>query len=175
MNKSTIISAVGLVSALVVSGFGSQVVAQSSLSIGQNRANYGSTSLRPGFMPDPRSVRIVSGGNIDARTLNLGSGCVGFVTQRPDYIVRLTGRSANLRIYVSIPGAAASSRTDTTLLVNTAGGQWRCNDDSYGGANPTVDVPNAGPGQYDIWVGSYVSGANARGQLMITELSSNHP
>jgi hypothetical protein len=64
---------------------------------------------------------------------------------------------------------------DTTLLVNTAGGAWVCNDDSYGGTNPTVDIPNAGAGQYDVWVGSYRSGEQIRGALHITELANNHP
>jgi hypothetical protein len=160
---------------LVVSGFGHEVVAQSRLTIGGRSSNFGSSNLRTGFVPDPRNVNVTSGGNIDARTLGLGSGCVGFVTARPDHILRLTGTSANLRFYVTVPGASASTRTDTTLLINGADGQWHCNDDSYGGANPTVNIPNAGPGQYDIWVGSYVSGANARGTLRITELDSNHP
>jgi hypothetical protein len=175
MRKSVVLSAMGLAAALVVSGFGHEVVAQSGLQIGGRRSNYGSISLRPGFVPDPRSVSVVAGGTIDARSLNLGAGCVGYVTRQPDYILRLQGTSANLRVYVVVPGASPASNTDTTLIINTANGQWRCNDDSYGGANPSVDLPNAGPGQYDIWVGSYVQGANARGRLYITELSSNHP
>lgn len=175
MKKSVVLSALGLAAALVVSGVGEDVVAQQSLQIGGRRANFGTVRLRPGFVPDPRSVSIVSGGTIDARSLNLGSGCVGYVTRTPDYIVNLGGQSSNLRFYVVVPGATASQNTDTTLLVNTASGGWRCNDDSYGGANPTVDVPNAGPGQYDVWVGSYVRGANVRGRLFVTELNSNHP
>ena len=175
MKKSVVLSTLGLAAALAVSGFGEDVVAQQSLQIGGNRANYGSVSLRSGFVPDPRSVNIVAGGNIDARTLNLGVGCVGFVTRQPDYIVRLQTPSSNLRFYVVVPGASASSNTDTTLLVNTANRRWLCTDDSYGGANPTVNVPRAGPGQYDVWVGSYVQGANARGRLFVTELNNNHP
>ncbi|MDP3277893.1 MAG: peptidase S1 [Deltaproteobacteria bacterium] len=175
MNKKTLVSSLGLVTALAVSGFGGTVVAQQSLTLGGNTANFGRAALRAGFTPDPHRVSIVTGGTINASSLGLGAGCVGFVTRQPDFILNLSGTSSSLRIYAQIPGARASSGTDATLLVNTANGQWRCNDDSYGGANPTVDVPNAGPGQYDIWVGSYVSGSRARGQLMITELSSNHP
>ncbi len=175
MKKSVVLSTLGLAAALAVSGFGEDVVAQQSLQIGGRSANYGSANLRSGFMPDPRSVNIVAGGNIDARTLNLGAGCVGFVTRQPDYIVRLQTPSSNLRFYVVVPGASASTNTDTTLLVNTAGGGWICNDDSYGGANPTVNIPNAARGQYDVWVGSYVQGANARGRLFVTEMDRNHP
>jgi hypothetical protein len=175
MKKSVVLSAVGLAAALVVSGVGQDVVAQASLQIGGRRANYGRVSLRPGFVPDPRSVGIVAGGSIDVRSLNLGAGCVGYVTRQPDYIVNLTGTSPNLRFYVQVPGASPSSPTDTTLIINTANGGWRCNDDSHGGANPTVDIDNAAPGQYDVWVGSYQAGANARGRLFVTELRSNHP
>ncbi|MBI5515588.1 MAG: peptidase S1 [Deltaproteobacteria bacterium] len=158
----------GLLGALAVSGYGSQLTAQGALQVGGRTANFGVHALSPGFMPDPRHINIVSGGNIDARGLGLGPGCVGWVTRQPDAIIRLSGNSPNLRVYVT----AAS---DTTLLVNTANGQWRCNDDSYGGTNPTVDLTGAGPGQYDVWVGSYRNGDQARGQLHITELSSNHP
>lgn len=167
MHTSKILSTVGLLSALAVSGFGSQVTAQSRLNIGGAQANFGVHALRPGFLPDPRVINVVSGGNIDARALGLGPGCVGWVTARPDAIVRLTGTSSRLRFFVTAPG-------DTTLLVNTAGGRWICNDDSYGGTNPTVDVPNAGAGQYDVWIGSYQSGQQVRGQLQITELD-RHP
>lgn len=175
MKKSVVLSAMGLAASLVVSGFGHEVVAQNSLQIGGRRANFGTSSLRAGFVPDPRVVAVTSGGNINASTLNLGAGCVGYVTRTPDHILNLRSPSSNLRIYVVVPGARASSNTDTTLLVNTASGGWVCNDDSYGGANPTVNIPNAAAGQYDIWVGSYVQGANIRGSLRITELDSNHP
>lgn len=168
MHTSKVMSVVGLLGALAVSGYGSQVTAQGALQIGGNRANFGKRNLRPGFVPDPVRVNVVSGGNIDSSTLNLGTGCRGFVTARPDYIVRLNGTSSSLRFYVVAGG-------DTTLLVNTAGGTWACNDDSYGGTNPTVNIPNAGSGQYDVWVGSYQSGQTVRGQLFITELDSNHP
>jgi hypothetical protein len=168
MNTSKVLSTVGLLGALAVSGYGSQVTAQGALQAGGRTANFGVRDVRPGFVPDPISINIVSGGNIDARALGLGPGCVGWVTRQPDFIMRLGGNSPNLRVYVTAP-------SDTTLLINTANGQWRCNDDSYGSTNPTVDLPGAGPGQYDIWVGSYRNGEQARGQLRITELPGNHP
>ncbi len=168
MNTSRVMSIVGLVGALAVSGYGSQVTAQGALTIGGNRGNFGRRAVRTGFVPDPINVNVVSGGTIDASGLGLGAGCRGFVTQRPDFIVNFTGPSSMLRFYVTAPG-------DTTLLINGADGHWHCNDDSNGGTNPMVDIANAGSGQYDVWVGSYQSGANIRGQLHITELASNHP
>lgn len=175
MRKSVIASTLGLIGALAVTGYGSGVGAQSGLTIGGNASNFGQRTLAPGFMPDPVAVPIVSGGNINARNLGLGPGCVGYVTRQPDFILRMTGNSPSLRVYVRVPRARAVTNTDTTLIINTATGSWRCNDDSYGSANPSVDLPSAGAGQYDIWVGSYVAGANARGTLYITELSGNHP
>jgi hypothetical protein len=167
MKRSKVLSAVGLAGALAVSGYGQQVVAQSTLSIGGNRANFGVRRLQHGFLPDPSNVDVVSGGSLDVRNMGLGAGCVGYATAQPDFIVRYSGTSSRLRFYVT-------SDSDTTLVVNTASGGWRCNDDSYGGNNPTVDVNNAGPGQYDVWIGSYQSGVQARGTLHVTELD-NHP
>jgi len=139
-----------------------------SLQIGGHTANFGSRTVTPGFVPDPIQIAVTSGGAIDASRLGLGPTCRGFVTRQPDFIVRLTGATSNLRLYVTAPG-------DTTLLVNDAAGRWTCNDDSYGGTNPTVDLTDARAGQYDVWVGSYRDGEQIRGALHITELASNHP
>lgn len=168
MRSSRGFGIVGVLGALALSGYGGEVTAQAALQIGGRRANFGRRTLRPGFVPDPVNINIVSGGSINASSLGLGTGCVGFVTAQPDFILTLRGTSSNLRFYVT-------AGSDTTLLVNTAGGGWRCNDDSYGGRNPTVNLSNAGSGQYDVWVGSYRAGEQARGQLHITELDSNHP
>ena len=51
MKKSVLVSALGLAAALAVSGFGSDVVAQSRLTIGGRASNFGTTSLAPGFVP----------------------------------------------------------------------------------------------------------------------------
>ena len=101
-------------------------------------------------------------------SMNLGAGCVGYVTSQPDFNIQLSAADTMLRLYVT-------SDTDTTLIVNDASGRWHCNDDSHGGHNPTVDLSNAAPGLLNVWVGSYQSGVQARGTLHITELSSNHP
>lgn len=144
--------------------------AQGSLLVGGSRANFGVQRLAPGFVPDPRRVEVVSGGALNARAMGLGPGCVGWVTAQPDLIVRLTGPSANLRLY-----AVAADGADITLLVNANRAVWRCNDDSFGGTNPTVDLGNASAGQYDVWVGSFRQGTTARATLHITELAANHP
>lgn len=165
MWRNKVLAVVGLSGALAASGFGGDVAAQTSLLIGGRRANFGVHTLTGGFTPDPKVIPVVSGGGVDARGLGLGPGCVGFVTRQPDAIVQLRSQSANLRIY-----AVAQDATDLTLLVNTAAGSWRCNDDSFGGTNPTVDLGTAQPGQYDIWVGSYRAGNAATCSLEISEI-----
>lgn len=136
-----------------------------TLTIGGNTAHFGGQALNPGFTPDPLGVPVVSGGNLDAS--GLGEGCAGWITSTPDYIIHLTSPGNHLRFY-------ALSSADTTLVINSADGSWHCNDDSYGGLNPTVDIVPAPPGQYDIWIGSYQSGVQAQAVLHVTELDF-HP
>ena len=139
------------------------------LTIGGSRANFGRRALRRGFVPDPTNVNVTSGGALNVSAMNLGAGCTGFVTQRPDFILNYTAASPGfLRFYVTAGG-------DTTLVINGADGQWYCNDDSNGSTNPMVDISSAATGQFDVWVGSYQAGENVGGVLHITELESNHP
>lgn len=153
----------GVLGMLVVSGFGSSVVAQSRLTIGGQRSNFGNSM----FAGAPVSQAITSGGSLDVRSMNLAAGCVGFVTATPDYILRTSAPSSLNISFTSSQPAVAVSPTDTTLVVNTASGGWQCNDDTDG-ANPRVRIAAAPPGQYDIWVGAYQAGTNTRGTLMIT-------
>ena len=138
--------------------------------MGGSASNFGRFAVTPGFLPDPHDQDVVSGGNLDVRGMNLGPGCLGFATAQPDYIMDLTDTSAFLRVYVT-----SDQGEDTTLVINDGRGNWHCNDDSYGGRNPSVDIPNAPAGQYDIWVGSYQAGVQAHGTLHITEIQANHP
>ncbi|MDP3276079.1 MAG: hypothetical protein Q8Q09_12840 [Deltaproteobacteria bacterium] len=155
---------------VVVAGGGNVIAGggyASMLQIGGSQANFGYVTMGPGFTPDPVSVNVVSGGAMNARNMGLPGGCIGWVTRTPDYIVRFTGSTQRLRFFVT-------GSTDTTLVINAANGQWACNDDSYGSTNPTVDIFGAGPGQYDVWVGSYRQGQQAQAQLHMTELDY-HP
>ena len=157
----------GALGALLVLASHGQTTAQSALSIGGSSANFGTHSLRAGFMPDPKVIRVTSGGNLNVSTMGYGAGCRGFATSTPDAIVNYNG-AGFLRFFVRASG-------DTTLVINAADGSWHCNDDSHGGLNPTVDFSNAPSGQYDVWIGSYEAGTNVRGTLNITELRSEHP
>lgn len=138
------------------------------LNIGGDDSNFGRTSLNAGFMPDPHTVYVTSGGSTNARDLNLGSGCVGYVTRDPDFILDYDSGMSMLRFFMEGDG-------DTALLINAPDGSWHCSDDSYGTTDPTVTFDSPSSGQYDIWVASYSSGENISGTLSITELDSNRP
>lgn len=154
----------GVMGALLVLGMHGQSIAQGTLTIGGSRAHFGTHAVNQGFMPDPKSVSVTSGGNLNVSSMGYGPGCRGYATATPDVIVNWTG-GGFLRFYVQAAG-------DTTLIINDANGRWHCNDDTAG-TNPQVDLQNAPSGQYDIWIGSYQSGQQLRGNLYITELSSN--
>jgi len=134
-----------------------------SLNIGGSSSNFGRTTLSPGFTPDPFQVSVVSGGDLNVSNMNLASGCVGYATSNPDYIIDVTGSMAYLEIYNEGQG-------DTGLVVNDPNGNWYCDDDSHTGTNPMIALTKAAAGQYDIWVTSYSSGESIRGTLSVSEI-----
>lgn len=130
--------------------------------------NYGGMVLSAGFLPDPFSVAIISGGDVNTGSLNLGAGCLGFATAQPDYRLQWDGQSQGIRLFFVGSG-------NTSLLINDSRGAWHCSDDSFNTFNPTVDLLNPTPGQFDIWVGSVNPGENVSGTLYITERGSATP
>jgi hypothetical protein len=129
--------------------------------------NFGSTALTSGFVPDPFTVGITSGGSVNVSYL--GSGCTGYATSAPDFSVNYTsGAFPTLRFYFIGSG-------DTTMIINTPGGSYVCVDDSFGTVNPTIDFNSPSGGRYDVWIGSYAQGASISGTLHVTENTGNHP
>ena len=63
--------------------------------------NYGEANLSAGFSPDPYSVGMTTGGNVDVSYL--GSSCAGFATTAPDLRVNFGGGA-------SPPGPGPRSR-----------------------------------------------------------------
>lgn len=126
---------------------------------------YGTLNLDAGFTPDPQRVDVQAGGSTNARTLNLGSGCVGYIAvSQPDVRVRYEAGSFNtLSFHVT-------SDVDTTLIINGPHGQWYCNDDFDGSVNPRVLFSPPRSGQYDIWVGTYREGRVHSAQLEVSEV-----
>jgi len=121
---------------------------------------YGNVELTGGFVPDPHTVSVISGGPHSAANVHVG--CAGTVAAAPDFDLYFTGGSSPL--YIS-----AGSATDTTLLINTPSGAWVCDDDSGEGLNPGITFETPEDGLYDIWVGSF-GGASGDATLNISEV-----
>jgi len=131
-------------------------------------SNYGDINLSAGFIPDPHSIGLSTGGSIDVSYL--GGSCSGYATAAPDVRVNFGGGGASLlRFYFK------SSSSDPTMVVNDPYGNYYCVDDSFGTINPTLDFNSPVGGTYDIWIGSYASGTSISGTLYITQNSGNHP
>lgn len=117
--------------------------------------------LRPGFTPDPATATGTAGGSFQASTR--GSGCTGHIGAVSNHTLHLTAAFTNLRVIVN-------SAQDTTLVIQLANGEYRCNDDSEG-FNPIVE--GAFPaGIHRIYVGSYSQGQTPAYTIGITELSN---
>ncbi len=126
--------------------------------------NFGSLELASGFSPDPQTVELISGGDVDVVELGLGTDCGGYATSAPDLRLSLADGLAQLRIFFVADGGE-----DATLIVNDPYGNWLCNDD-FSDWDPMVELQNAESGQYDIWVGSYSADEYITGMLYITEI-----
>jgi hypothetical protein len=82
--------------------------------------------------------------------------------------VHWTAGSGQLPLVFSV-----SSASDTTLVINDAGGNWLCDDDGGNeGLNPAITIASPPSGQYDIWVGTYAEGQLQDSTLYVSELSS---
>lgn len=125
--------------------------------------NYGTIDLVSGFTPDPHQVNLSAGGDYNAYQM---PGCVGWITRAPDYRVNFTAGSAGLPLIFSV-----QSEADTTLVINDAGGNWVCNDDTNG-LNPALTFDTPTSGQYDVWVGTFSEGTTQPSVLNVSELSS---
>jgi hypothetical protein len=128
-------------------------------SLGEN-STYGEVRLRGGFVPDPQEIQLVASGKVKVKK----EPCAfGYVAEAPDLDFYYEGDGTRtLYFYVA-------SEKDAILLVNDPYGTWSCDDDSYGDDNPLVVIPNAEPGLYNLWVGTY-GGGEGPATLWISEL-----
>ncbi len=120
----------------------------------------GEYSLSAGFTPDPTYVNIYSGGSIEASEVS--NGCVGMISEAPDFQLTYSAGRVPLTFGVEASG-------DTTLVINGPDGDWYCDDDSGGNADPEYTFRNPRSGVYDVWVGAY-GGQGVSGRLFVTEL-----
>jgi len=126
---------------------------------------YGTVELTSGFTPDPHTMAIAAGGNINAQVLEQ-PGCYGWIAAAPDYRLNFTAGSSGLPLIFSVESAA-----DTVLVINDAEGNWLCDDDSGGDLNPMVAIGTPASGQYDIWVGTFAEGGLQDSTLSISEIA----
>jgi len=92
------------------------------------------------------------------------AGCNGYTDAAPD--LRLLWHGGDLVVSFE----ADYFGSDATLLVNEPSLTWICNDDAEGAQDvrdPLVTIPNAQPGQYDIFVGSYEPDMIIEGTLTV--------
>ena len=110
------------------------------------------TLAGPGFTATP--VHGTAGGPTEGSAL--GPDCIGQFPTSAQHTVTVGAAIPMLRILVN-GGASA----DTTLAVRRPDGTMVCNDDSGdpgNGLNPLVEIANAAPGQYAVYVGGYSAG-----------------
>jgi hypothetical protein len=101
------------------------------------------TSLDPGFTPDPTMLSGTAGGPLQASSFD--PSCSGWLPRVPNHTLRLSGPIPNLRLLVH-------SDIDTTLVVRLSDGRYLCNDDSDG-FDPVVE--GAFPaGEHRVYVGT---------------------
>lgn len=116
----------------------------------QSQTMFENVTIRPGFSPDPMTIRGISGGSVPAsnvagRQQTPTGPCVGFMDEAPDHTLVLTSYFSYLSLIVESP-------QDTTLVISGPGGTW-CNDD-FQGKNPGI-TGQWQAGTYRVWVGSY--------------------
>lgn len=119
--------------------------AQAQVNTSQSGA-YGQVTLTSGFQPDPHSVTLTAGGDVEASSVS--DECVGMIARRADFTLRYR-EAGELPLIVSV-----SSDADTTLAIRAPDGHWYCNDDSVG-LDPQVRFDAPRNGRYQIWVGTF--------------------
>lgn len=152
---------------MIAAGVAAAALATAGIAAAQNyglNPTYGTVNLTAGFMPDPQTVNLQSGGPINAQTIS--PSCRGFIADAPD--VRLNYRAGSYPLILSVASGA-----DTTLVVNAPDTSWYCDDDGgVNGMNPSIRFNSPQSGQYDIWVGTYGNASLQPAQLHISELYS---
>lgn len=140
-----------------------------ALALAQSTISEATVPLATGFVPDPVEIE---GHTHGARSLVdlAGSGCPGFVGERPSHVMALDTRFGFLRIF-------ATSDVDLVLAVRFVDGtghaSWLCSDDRFGNVPGVEGVfPR---GRTEIWVGTHALGASGDYVLHFTETRSIRP
>ncbi|WP_210405415.1 hypothetical protein [Rhodophyticola sp. CCM32] len=97
----------------------------------------------------PQSYGLQAGGGADVSGCGINAG--GYANAAPNYSFYLSGME-DYRLAIDV-----DSQCDTTLIVNTADGQWLYDDDSNGNLDPRMDIRGGNQlnGRVDVWVGTF--------------------
>ncbi len=129
---------------------------------------FGSISLEAGFSPTPYTAQVSPGG--EDESFQLGDDCYGYVRlAQPDFVLSYQAGGSPLGVF-------ALSDLDITMAINDPAGNWHCNDDNIflSGTNSGIQFNEPLSGDYQIWVGSYDSGAESVATMLaITEVDEN--
>ncbi|MEP7291089.1 MAG: hypothetical protein ABI835_04870 [Chloroflexota bacterium] len=110
----------------------------------------------------------LGGGGLDIGEQN--PDCPGAYTVLPSFGFVLPDPTLHLRVFF----AQDDPRADAALIVRMPDGTWYCNDDSFNGKQPTVDViGNFSTGEVSVWVGSFAPEESIPGTLYLTRGSAN--
>lgn len=152
---------IGAALAAGLTALSGSAVAQTASEGGQ-----GEIRLQAGFPDDPRTIPVRAGGALAASRIG-GSGCWGYVTEQPTYVLHYEDAGDVFDLYLS-----AASEIDTVMMVRLPSGGFLCDDDSAGNLGPGVFVESPASGAYAIWVGTFSSGAGyPDAALHISELA----
>lgn len=127
------------------------------------RAAFGEIFLPGNFAPDPYVRNVTAGGGYFLP--NCGLNWQGWVAAAPDFEFTYQG-GYGFPLTIGI-----ASNADTVILINGPDGVFYFNDDAQGnwGLGGAITFPNAAPGVYDIWIGTYGRGSGIPARLIISE------
>lgn len=112
----------------------------------------------------PATVELVGGGDVAMFEQGLGNTlCTGFASAAPIYRFVWDASAGAVDTLVFFYEA----EVDTTLIVRDPTAAYQCVDDSAdGNLNPSLAL-TAIPGDYEVWVGTYIADTEAPGVLTI--------
>lgn len=122
-------------------------------------------ALGAGFAPDPTTVTVVAGGDVSGSTMGAADGwCAGNYPAAAQINLALGAALPNLRV-------VGRAENDTTMAIRFPDGHVECNDDGAGYPNPAIDITNAAPGAYQIYIGSF--GGSGQGSASTVAITTN--
>jgi len=117
-------------------------------------------TLSSGFTPDPQTLGMKAGGNIE---VDEGDCSYGYIAESGGMGLQYTAGSFDLYVYVE-------SDIDTMLLIRTPSNEFICDDDSHGSLNPLLHIEDPESGLYIVFVGGYTQNEYRDATLHISEL-----